>query len=159
MMNPGSDPTPGRQADPRPGPRSLTVAGRLGLLWRVWTTAAMIWIQLRRGSLPDLVARLGPADGHRRTPPTLLSRAVSRGLRLGPWQPRCLVRALVLYRLLRAQGDRPTLVIGLHEERPTHEAHAWVELGGRDIGPAPGAFGHRALARYPLDAGDRDAAD
>jgi Transglutaminase-like superfamily len=158
-MELGSDPTPARQPDLRPAARPLSVAGRLRLLWPVWTTAVMVWIQLRRGSLPDMVERLGPADGRRRTPPTLLSRAVSRGLRLGPWQPRCLVRALVLYRLLRAQGDRPILVIGLHEERPTAEAHAWVELGGRDIGPAPGAFGHRPLARYPLDAGDGDAAD
>lgn len=155
MRNP--DPLPDRVSDPGIVSRPLGVAGRLRLLWRVWTTAALVWIQLRRTGLPVLVDRLGSADGRTRTSPTLLSRAVSRGLRLGPWQPRCLVRALVLYRLLREQDDRPILVIGLHETRPTTEAHAWVELGGRDIGPAPGAFGHRALARYPLDASDHDA--
>jgi hypothetical protein len=48
------------------------------------------------------------------------------------------------------------LVIGLADVRPTTEAHAWVELDGRDMGPAPGAFGHRALVRYPLDAVDHD---
>jgi len=98
-----------------------------------------------------LVRHLGIPAHRRRVPPALLSRAVSRGLRVGPWQPRCLVRALVLYRLLRAQGDAPILVIGLHSTRPSREAHAWVELNGRDIGPAPGANGHRALVRYPVD--------
>ncbi len=158
-MEPRSDRTPARQPDPGVGPRPLGVTGRLRLLARVWTTAALVRVALRRSSLPDLVRRLGPADGRKPMPPALLSRAVSRGLRLGPWQPTCLVRALVLYRLLREQGDRPTLIIGLHDERPTTEAHAWVELDGRDIGPAPGAFGHRALARYPLDAGDGDGTD
>jgi hypothetical protein len=28
------------------------------------------------------------------------------------------------------------------------EAHAWVELGGLDLGPAPGRNGHEELARF-----------
>ena len=126
---------------------------RIRLLARVWVTATSVVIGVRRDRLPDLIARLGTPAVRRPVPPSLLSRAVSRGLRIGPWQPRCLIRALVLYRLLRAQGDPAVLVIGLAAASPSTEAHAWVELEGRDIGPAPGANGHRALARYPLDAG------
>jgi hypothetical protein len=135
------------------------------LLWTIWATALAVVVGLRRERLPALVTRLGVppsgadprfADGHTPLPPALLSRAVSRGLRLGPWQPRCLIRALVLYRLLRTQGEDSVLVIGLDAARPTTEAHAWVELDGRDIGPAPGAFGHRALVRYPIDGGKDD---
>jgi hypothetical protein len=145
-----------RSARPPLPPDPLGLVGKVRLLWVVWTTAAAVVIGLRREKLPQLVARLGKPEVRPPMPPLLLSRAVSRGLRLGPWQPRCLIRALVLYRLLRAQGNDPVLVIGLADARPTTEAHAWVELGGRDVGPAPGANGHRALARYPIDAAEHD---
>jgi len=130
---------------------SIGFIAKVRLLAEMWAVAARVVIGLRRERLPDLVARFGEAGDRPRQPVSLLSRAVSRGLRIGPWQPRCLIRALVLYRLMRAQGDHAVLVIGLEESRPSPEAHAWVELDGRDVGPAPGAFGHRALARYPLD--------
>jgi hypothetical protein len=140
------------------GDAPIGLVAKARMLARVWATAAGVIIGLRRERLPDLIRRLGvptAGRGGRAAPrpvrPSLLSRAVSRGLRIGPWQPRCLIRALVLYRLLRAQGDDAVLVIGLAESRPSTEAHAWVELAGRDIGPSPGAFGHRALARYPTD--------
>jgi hypothetical protein len=147
----------------------LGPVAKLRLLWTIWVTALAVAVGLRRERLPALITRLGaPGTGaadarsaaaHPPLPPALLSRAVSRGLRLGPWQPRCLIRALVLYRLLRAQGDESVLVIGLDAVRPTTEAHAWVEMDGRDVGPAPGAFGHSALVRYPIDEveDDRDA--
>jgi hypothetical protein len=145
-----------RPTPPPTPPSPLGILGKVRLLWVVWTTAAAIVVRLRRERLPALVARLGEPAGRAEVPPALLSRAVSRGLRVGSWQPRCLIRALVLYRLLRAQGHDAVLVIGLADVRPTTEAHAWVELDGRDMGPAPGAFGHRALVRYPLDAVDHD---
>jgi hypothetical protein len=150
-------------------PYPLGPVAKLRLLWTVWATAVSVAVALRRERLPALITRLGAsasnvadarsAEAHPPVPPALLSRAVSRGLRLGPWQPRCLIRALVLYRLLLAQGHAPVLVIGLDAAKPTPEAHAWVELDGHDVGPAPGAFGHRALVRYPIDGveDDRDA--
>jgi hypothetical protein len=97
-----------------------------------------------------LVRRLGRtggrADGH---PPALLSLAVHRSLRLGPLRPRCLTSSLVLYRLLREQGDRAELVIGLPPEARDPAAHAWVELDDRDIGPPPGRGRHAPIARFP----------
>jgi hypothetical protein len=134
----------------------LGITGRLRLLWAIWTTALTVVIGLRRATLPAFVARLAAPGSRPPMPPALLSRAVSRGLRVGPWQPRCLIRAMVLYRLLRAQGDDSVLVIGLGDARPTTEAHAWVELDGRDVGPAPGAYGHRALVRYPIDVAEHE---
>jgi hypothetical protein len=59
-----------------------------------------------------------------------------------------LFSALVLYRLLRAQGDRAELVIGLPSDARTKDAHAWVELDGVDVGPPPGRSGHLELTRY-----------
>jgi hypothetical protein len=55
---------------------------------------------------------------------------------------------LVLYRLLKEQGDEPELVIGLSEHLTDHLAHAWIELEGIDIGPRPGRDGHHELARF-----------
>jgi hypothetical protein len=56
--------------------------------------------------------------------------------------------ALVLYRLLAEQGDRPHLVIGLGVKASTHQAHAWIEIEGRNIGPSPSGRDHVELARY-----------
>src|SRR5438552_3724800 len=105
---------------------TLGLMWRVRLLWDVWTTGAAVVIGLRRETLPAFVARLGKPESRPPKPPALLSRAVSRGLRIGPWQPRCLIRALVLYRLLRVQGNDAVLVIGLAGDRPSTEAQASV---------------------------------
>ena len=54
----------------------------------------------------------------------------------------------MLFRLLRAQGEEPELVIGLPLEPRDRDAHAWIELAGRDVGPPPGKGRHVELARY-----------
>jgi hypothetical protein len=58
------------------------------------------------------------------------------------------VNALVLFRLLREQGDAAELVIGLPENPGGKDAHAWVELEGVDVGPPPGRSGHDEMARF-----------
>jgi hypothetical protein len=40
-------------------------------------------------------------------------------------------------------------VIGLPSSPTDKDAHAWVEVRGIDIGPAPGRLGHAELVRYP----------
>jgi hypothetical protein len=122
------------------------------LLARIWVDAARVAWALRRQSLHRVVEDLGSATGRDPLPPAFLSRAVSRGLRIGRWQPRCLIRSLVLYRLLREQGDAAELVIGLPDRSASAEAHAWVEIDGLDHGPAPGRGPHRELTRYPRSA-------
>jgi hypothetical protein len=77
-----------------------------------------------------------------------VSRAVDRCLLAGPLRTRCLIRAVVLHRMLRRQGLQTSVVIGLPDAAATTDAHAWVELDGRDLGPAPGRAGHRELVRY-----------
>jgi hypothetical protein len=123
------------------------------LLGRTWYWFAAVSFLLRRHPLPEAIRRLAnrPHPGSRRYAPARLSRAVSRGLRLPGWQPRCIIRSLVLYSLMRAQGDDAHVVIGMLDQTRTSDAHAWVEAGGRDIGPAPGRIGHRELVRYPLE--------
>jgi hypothetical protein len=130
------------------GPLSVPTKARLAL--RVWVTYARVRRALGRADLPTVVARLGrPGQmSHRRQSAARLSRAVDRALAPLPDDPTCLVRSLVLFRLLREQGDAAELVIGLPERPTSHAAHAWVELDGRDVGPPPGRSGHAQMVRY-----------
>jgi len=142
----------------------LSYAEKAALLVRIWVLALRIRIALSRRPLPEVVAALdSPAAAPRLPaarwlPAARLARAVNRGLRVGRWRPRCLLRSLVLYRLLRAQGNTPELIIGLPRVATT-DAHSWIELDGVDVGPWPGRFGHEELARYPVRvAEDRSSA-
>lgn len=130
----------------------LTLPGKIVLLCLVWATAVQVRVELWRRPLPEVVSALAMPARRNRRPVTLLSRAVSRGLRIGGWHPRCLIRSLVLYRLLRAQGEPAELIIALPRHATSHEAHAWVELHGRDVGPLPGGAGYQELTRYPRPA-------
>lgn len=133
---------------------------RDGLSWtekahlasRIWFLFAVVSVQVRRLPLPEFVAELTGAAGSRaqpRRPAATLSNAVSKSLRIGSHRPRCLISALVLYRLLRDQGDPAELVIGLPDAAPDQRAHAWVEVDGKDVGPPPGRGRHVELARLP----------
>jgi transglutaminase superfamily protein len=61
-----------------------------------------------------------------------LSRAVERTLGPLPTDSRCLVRAVVLLRLLARRGRRGEVVIGVRKAG-SFGAHAWVEVDGRPI--------------------------
>ena len=129
--------------------RPWPVTTKAQILLRIWRCFLSITFRDPREPLPQFIARLGRASPRfgDRIPPLRLRRAVLRVLHLGPWRPTCLANALVLYRLLREQGDPAELVIGLPVEALNHEAHAWVELDGQDLGPFPGQH-HTALARF-----------
>jgi Transglutaminase-like superfamily len=131
----------------------LALRAKAGLALRIWSLYPRVVVGLRREPLPAFIARLGEVE-RRRTPlsPDRLARAVDRSLRLGERQPRCLVSAAVLYRLLHEQGDRAELVVGLPQTPADKEAHAWVELGGVDVGPPPGRGTHEELARFGAPA-------
>jgi hypothetical protein len=118
---------------------------------RIWVTFAGVVLALRRHSLPEVVDALDvpPRRFSTHLPHGRISRISFQVLRFGRYRPRCLPRALVLFRLFRLQGDRPFLVIGLPEGATDKDAHAWVEVAGQDCGPPPGGAGHTALVSYP----------
>jgi Transglutaminase-like superfamily len=128
----------------------LALRSKAALALRIWALLARVLVGLRREPLPAFVARLGTTGSPRRDHHSAakLSHAVDRSLRIGSRRPRCLVNALVLYRLLREQDDEAELVIGLPARPTDKDAHAWVELGGVDVGPPPGRAGHEELARF-----------
>jgi len=129
----------------------LRYVDKLRLAAQIWVWSTQVALALRRAELPEYVGRVGAITGpptRRPLDPRRLSGAVDRTLTLGRLGPRCIVRALVLYRLLKTQGDKPELVIGLSENPKDHLAHAWIELDRVDIGPRPGRHGHQELARF-----------
>ena len=73
---------------------------------------------------------------------------VHRSLTIGPLRTRCLFTSLVLFRLLRQQGEQPEFVVGLPARPEDKDAHAWIEIEGVDVGPPPGRSGHQEIARY-----------
>jgi hypothetical protein len=124
--------------------------GKLGLAARIWYRYILVRALLPRQPLPRVVGRFArrPPRHRQRLSPVLLSRAVYRALRLGSRRPTCLVSSLVLFRLLREQGERAELVIGLPRVAKSKDAHAWVEVDSVDVGPPPGRGSHRPMARF-----------
>lgn len=131
-------------------PGRLSFTAKAVWFARVWVAVLGVHVGLRRWPLPDLIDRLGRRSSprRRRLPRLKLSRMVERSLHVGPYRPRCIVGSLVLYRFLSEQGDSPELVIGLPTEPRDPLAHAWIEIEGVDLGPAPGRDGHEELARF-----------
>lgn len=125
-------------------------ASKVALALRVWSRYLLVRALLARRPLPDVVRRASqsPRRPRRAVSHARLSRAVNRCLRVGSRRPTCLVASLVLLRLLTEQGARAELVIGLPRAATTKDAHAWVELGGLDVGPPPGKGGHEPMARF-----------
>ena len=134
----------------REAPPRLSAGSKFRLALRTWSYFLGTVIETRRHALPDVVAELETlTDGSKlHVDPRRLGRIVAQVLRIGPWRARCLYTSLVLFRLLREQGDRPVLVIGLPKNATGTRAHAWLELDGLEVGPPPGARGHLALGRF-----------
>lgn len=130
-------------------PAGLSVRAKIALALRIWFWFLVVQLELRRHPLPRVIVRLGRTNNSREViPPKRLGHIVVRALHVGRHQPRCLINALVLYRLLAEQGNRGQVVIGLEAEARSKDAHAWIEIGGADVGPPPGRGAHIALARY-----------
>jgi hypothetical protein len=83
----------------------------------------------RRAAPPSDRAR---ADDHEVA--LRVGRATLRTLALVPTDARCLVRSLVVLRLLSRRGIESRLVIGV-QPGPDFLAHAWVEHDGRPVTP------------------------
>jgi hypothetical protein len=133
---------------------AVSAAEPLGTLDRLELAGeiALAYVQarrrLRREPIATAVVKLrarptrptvqAPASGVERA--ARLGRAVVRMLSLLPGDTRCLVRSLVLTRLLARRGIPARLVIGARIA-PAFLAHAWVECGGVAVlDPGDGSF-------------------
>jgi Transglutaminase-like superfamily len=126
----------------------LRPAQRAQLAGEILAAYARAHRELRRSPIAEVVAELrsqAPAElapgPHTFEDALRLGRAVARTLRLLPGDTRCLVRSLVLTRLLARRGIPAKLVIGARTD-PEFLAHAWVEYAGDPVlDPGDGSFG------------------
>lgn len=122
----------------------MNLGARLRLAGEIVGAYAQARRALRHRPLPDVVADLrggaATVDADRPDAGPRLARAVVRTLEPLPLDSRCLMRSLVLLRLLARRGVAGRLVIAVTPNQSDQlAAHAWVELDGRPL-LAPGGF-------------------
>lgn len=129
---------------------SIPPLDKARLALRILTLAVQVHIATRRHPLPAVVTALAAKPPMRRfgLGPVRLGGVVRRTLTIAGRPPRCLIAALVAFRLSRDEGHPVELVIGLPKNPTDKDAHAWLEIDGRDVGPPPGRLEHVELARY-----------
>lgn len=99
---------------------------------------AEVLVHLRQGVPVDAGGPDAVALGRR------LARPVRRALDPLPWDSRCLMRSLVLLRMLAARGVGAQLIIGVRPGSAVLGAHAWLEHGGVPLLPT---LGYEELTR------------
>jgi hypothetical protein len=114
---------------------------------RVAVEIVATYLQVRRrmlrGDVREVVARLrGDAvDTHEPYVAYRMGRRLGHPVRRTldplPWDSRCLMRSLVLLRMLARRGVVCRLVIGVRPGE-TLEAHAWIEHDGHPLLPTLG---------------------
>lgn len=116
---------------------------RVALTGEILIAYGFAKLLMRREDLPSTLGRL-----RRRAPEgTGDRRGVAAGIRLGnivarvldalPTDSRCLIRSLVLTRLLDRRGVPSRLVIGV-KPGDAFGAHSWLEVAGRPVQDAGG---------------------
>jgi hypothetical protein len=115
----------------------LSLRRRLSLAAEILRAYAAARHELRRGELRDAVEVLRRTDGviAPEVAPRRLAQAVTRTLRLVPFDTRCLMTSLVVTKLLARRGVPAVFVLGV-SPAPDFAAHAWVECDGWPILPA-----------------------
>jgi len=128
------------------GQDPLTAGQRTALVTEVLASYCTVRWALHGQDLPRAVAQLRRGagcearntegeDGHRVA--SRLGYVVGRTLGFLPTESRCLMRSLVLVRLLARRGLPCSLVLGV-SAAPEFGAHAWVEHSGLPVLPAYG---------------------
>lgn len=134
-----------------PAPR-LSAGQRLRLGMEILSAYLAVRRLSSRERLPAVVESLRAAPGAAESSPlpdprvdgVRLGRAVIRTLVLTPGGTKCLMRSLVLLRLLARRGSGGELIIAVLPGPAVLDAHAWVELDGRPLLP-PGEEHERLL--------------
>ena len=124
-------------------PPRLTVPTRVRLVAEVLAAYAAMYRRMRTARLDEAVAAARAVEPSASRFPDhddvllamRLGHIASRTLRPLPTDTRCLVRSLVLLRMLARRGIDATIVVGVRSDSE-FAAHAWVEHCGRPLLPA-----------------------
>ena len=121
--------------------RPFTALERVRLVAEVLATYLRVRRLVRDLELRDVVARLRNGTCQASLDPAAVSSAayrlassVQRTIGPLPLDSRCLMRSLVLARMLARRGIDATVVVGVRVA-PGFVAHAWVEYRGRALLP------------------------
>ena len=122
--------------------RRLTPGAKIALVIEILSAYASMWRALGNPDVLGLARKARDVgSGARRDDPLehqvarRLGKIVGKVLGVLPTDSRCLIRSLVLTRLLARRSIPNTLVIGVRKTGE-FEAHAWIEHGGQPILPA-----------------------
>ena len=121
----------------------LSVRQRIALLSEILIEYVPTWRILRKSDVVEMVRAARNVPATRERGPSAqehklalrLGRAVVKTLTLLPTDSRCLIRSLVLSRILTRRSIPHTLVIGVRND-PDFAAHAWVEHDNLPVLPA-----------------------
>ena len=132
--------------------RRLGIVARIGLAGEIVTTYVLVRRLLRRHTLPETVAALRrgavarvPANAESLSLSRHLAWATVRTISTLPSDSRCLMRSLVLTRLMARRGLDSTFVLSA-AAGPEFAAHAWVEHAGDPV-LRPADDTHQSLLR------------
>jgi hypothetical protein len=125
------------------GWESFRLSRKAALACEVLGDYVRMRILMRRGTLEETVSRLrepvqraaSPSVGHGENLTVTgirLGRVVVQTLAPLPTDSRCLMRSLVLLRMMARRGATCRLVIGVSPE-PEFKAHAWLERAGQPL--------------------------
>jgi len=127
---------------PRPAlnhSRPLGLGDKALVMLEILAEYASVWWGLRRKGLRATLAAVARPtqsdDPHERAIGVRMGRAVDRTLAALPSDSRCLIRAVVLARVLARRGVGSRVVLGV-KAAPDFTAHAWVEHCGFPLLPA-----------------------
>jgi Transglutaminase-like superfamily len=124
------------------GKRLRTVAEIGATYWRARWWLFRLSFPAAVAAARDVAATSPEPAAERQTATAIqLGRAVERTLRLVPFDSRCLVKALVLTRMLSCRGIDSLFVIGVRS-RSHFAAHAWLEREGVALLPTANDY-HR----------------
>jgi hypothetical protein len=132
--------------------RRLGLVSRIGLAGEIVSTYVFVRRLVRRRTLPETVAVLRsgvdthvPADAESLSLSRHLAWATVRTISTLPADSRCLMRSLVLTRLMARRGLDSTFVLSA-AAGPEFAAHAWVEHAGEPV-LQPADDTHQSLLR------------
>jgi len=125
------------------------------LLSQLAPCALVVGIALRVTTLPRLTGFISRCATHRRLrhfPFFHARHQLTRLAILADWATRitlapspCLTRSLLLFWLLKAQGEPTELFIGINKETAALHGHAWIETQGQVVSDSPTMTGRFSI--------------